>query len=551
MKDSYQVNIYSPRHRMDRIDESPDKSVEISRSVLAKDEEHLNFLKSLYFILSILSVFLSLFCYYTWTYSRSHSILILAFVSMVSFISGVFGIIGSFKGIKDLKYRHLILAGEKEGQGKNFLMISFFLMLLTFTLFLVFGSHALFYSERTLSYLQATSPSSDTDSSSKSILLLITICGYTAYLLIIVKLLIIHFAFLLSLLYDSIDRIFEILNLNILNLGLGMIYITFYCLKYHEHIKFLASIQTHTLHSIITISILLSSICLIGLLTVRSQTLSWVRFYFISNFFMVIICGISGTISVKSTHLFKEGLNEKCFDLMAIVHQNYLKDLGCAHKYVNTTDDEDEKCEEGTTRVIWEAGINEEFACLNPKCCDVLVTDAKTKFDYLGICAGAAVGVICLALWACYYIWSKLNSNLAHMHRIEVKVLVWAVLAPFVTLVCILYFIPDPPYLPRYLNAVETVKNPNFINPALFAYDWRYSGYKVDNLNKCKDCGVEYQVVVESVNGEINDDEIFAGDWESLALFFKDLQFTPVCRNVPHYLGFDVYKKEDLELVKV
>jgi hypothetical protein len=545
--------MYSPRYRMDPMNDSPDKSVELSKSVLARDEEHLNFLKTLYFILCILSVFLSLFSYYTWTYSMSHSVLFLSLVSLGSFLSGVFGILGSFKGIKDLKYRHLILAGEKEGQGKNFLMISFFLMLLTFSLLLVFGSHALFYSERTMSYLQATHEegSEDVSLKSRNILLLITISGYTAYLLLLVKLLIIHFAFLLSLLYDSIDRIFEILNLNILNLGLGMVYITFYCLKYHEHIKFLASIQNNTLYSVSAVSLCLCGICLLGFFTVRSQTLSWVRLYFVCNFFMIIICAFSATVSVKSTHLFKEGLSENCFDFMAIVHSNYLRGLGCESKYLNTSNDEDSKCSEGTTRVIWESGITEEFGCLNTQCCDILITDAKTKFDYLGICSGAAVGVIFLALWACYFIWNKLNSNLAHLHKLDLKVIIWAILAPLITAFLIFYYIPDPPYLPQYLEALQTVKGATALSPLLFTYDWKYKNFPVENVEKCQNCGGEYQALISTVNGKVNHEEFTSGDGETVLNYLQTLEFKPTCPNLPHYIGLDVYKRENSNLSKV
>ena len=467
-------------------------------------------------------------------------------MSLLSAVSGILGVFGSFKGIKDLKYRHLILAGEKEGQGKIFLMLSFFVMLLTFTLFLVFGSHALFYSERTASYLQATftGKTEDLQSNSRAIMLLIMICGYTAYLLIIVKLFIIHFAFLLSLLYDSIDRIFEIINLNLLNLGLGMIYITVYCLKYHSHLKFLASIPINTLYSIIGVSLSLCLICLIGFFTVRSQTNNLVKFYLSSNFFIIITCALCATVSINSTHLFREGLSEKCYDFMAIVNQDYLRELGCGSKYLNLTNNEENGCENGNMRVVWENGGNEEFGCLNTMCCDVLVTDAKTKFDYLGICAGAAVGVICLSLWACYFIWSKLNSNLANRHIIDKKLLAWALLAPVFTAWIILNCIPDPPYLPPYLSLVTKVKNPGFVDPRWLDAEWRYNSYSIiSEIPKSKD-QAEYELRIITQNGEINEDPYISGEFDVVFDSLQRLQFLPNCKNKEHYLGVQVSKKE-------
>ena len=122
----YRINIHSPRHRHNEEPEpvGASKGVEIT-----KEEEKLNFLKTLYFIKGLLSIFLGLFSYYTYLHTRSDSILILSFTSFISLASAILGVVGCFKGIEDLKYRHLILAGEKEGIGKNFLMGSFSLML--------------------------------------------------------------------------------------------------------------------------------------------------------------------------------------------------------------------------------------------------------------------------------------------------------------------------------------------------------------------------------------------------------------------------------------
>lgn len=418
MSDTYILNIHSPRHKHHgESSELSHPNEESKSSTITADEEKLNFLKTLYFILAVLSIFLSLFSYYTWKHTRSHSILVLSFTSVLCTISAIFGVFGSFRGITDLKYRHLILAGEKEGHGKNFLTLSFFLMILSLALLMVFGSHALFYSERSLSYFQAFYNSNalefeelfgkSLDELEKWCMLLIMISGYTAYLIIIVMVFITHFAYLLSHLYDSIDRMFEILNLNIMNLGLGMIYITVYCLKYDSNIKFEANVPENVPYAIIIVGVFLCIMCGMGFGTVKAQAIGPLKVYILSSFFMIVICALCSTFAVKSAHMFREGLSEKCFDFMAIVHADYLENLGCSNKYLNTTNIEESTCFKGQIRYIWEPNlsIKDSFGCLNSYCCDVLVTDAKTKFDYLGICASSAIGLNCISLWACYYIW--------------------------------------------------------------------------------------------------------------------------------------------------
>ena len=86
--------------------------------------------------------------------------------------------------------------------------------------------------------------------------------------------LITYFAYMLSLLYDSIDRMFEIINLNIMNLGLGMIYITAYCIEYHSHIKFEENVPKNISYAIIIVGVLLSAICGIGFVIIRTQTIN-------------------------------------------------------------------------------------------------------------------------------------------------------------------------------------------------------------------------------------------------------------------------------------
>lgn len=258
---------------------------------------------------------------------------------------------------------------------------------------------------------------------------------------------------------------------------------------------------------------------------------------------MVIICALCATVSVKSTHLFKEGLSEKCFDFMAIVNEGYLQELGCEEKYLNLTNDESGVCSNGNMRVVWENEESEEFGCLNTMCCDVLVTDAKTKFDYLGICAGAAVGVICLALWACYFIWNKLNSNLAHRHVIDKKLLAWALVAPVVTIWYILYCIPEPPYLPPYLSLAANVKDPGFIDPRWLAVDWRYNSVSVlSELPKTKDQS-EYQVWLGTENGQVNMESFMSADYETVYESLQKLQFTPRCKNKEHFLVVQMSRK--------
>lgn len=553
----YRINIHSPRHK----EFSNEKIEEEAPAGLTQDEEKLNFLKALYFILGILSVFLTLFSYYTWTHTHSYSILVLTFTSFLSKISAVFGVIGCFRGIQDLKFRHEILTGEKEGIGKNFLMFSFSLMMLSLTLYLVFGSHALFYSERTQAYLEAyyhSNPISFDEYYGKSLeaienwgVLLITISGYTAYLIIIVMICITYFAYLLSILYDSIDRMFEILNLNIMNLGLGMVYITVYCIQYHSQIKFDVEIPKNIPYAIIAVGAFLTAICALGFYVVYQGTLKVLKVYIIFNFSMIFISALCSTISIRSAHLFREGLTEKCFDFMAIVNSDYLSQLGCANKYLNMTNIEENQCAKGQNRYIWEMSETEvSYGCLNSYCCDVLVTDAKTKFDYLGLCAGAAVVLICISLWACYYIWKRIEGPArVNQFQIDLKITSWAVMSPILTIISILYFIPATPYLPPYLDADVSVTSATIIDPRLLSNNWCYSAAGLDistsNL-PCEGClHSEFSIFFTSENG--NNEKFTSAEFEKITEFLNLKKLCPVCRGLPSYWDIKISREDFYE----
>lgn len=551
----YRVNIHSPRAKKNLSGEIED----LKPPSTIKEEENLNFLKTLYFVMGVISIFLALFSHYTWTHTTSYSILILFLASILSKISAILGVVGCFREIKDLKYKDLIASGEKESLGKKYLMISFYLMLVCIIFLLVFGTHALFYSERSQAYLEAyyySDPAgfeayygNSLENIEKWGILLITISGYTAYIIIIVMLFITYFAYVLSALYNSIETMFEILNLNIMNLGLAMVYITVYCIEYNTQIKFQANTPKNIQYAVIVVGCMLCAVCILGFWVLGNQSNKTLKAYLVVNFFMIVACALCSTVSVRSSSLFKEGLSEKCFDFMAIVSAEYISELGCAKKYLNTTSVQENQCAKGQNRYIWEntEEIEENYGCLNSYCCDVLIADAKTKLDYLGICSAGCIFLIGMSLWACYYLFKKINaSDSAHRHNPNLKIWVWGVLSPCITIVGILYFIPQAPYLPPYIDADVVVGSATLVDSRLLSDSWCYTDVRLDlHDSGCDQCAKsEYFADVLGTNGCSDLDLVSSYSLPDLLAQVSRLKLCPVCSGSPYQWIITVYRRD-------
>jgi hypothetical protein len=238
---------------------------------------------------------------------------------------------------------------------------------------------------------------------------------------------------------------------------------------------------------------------------------------------------------------------------MAIVSNDYLHTLGCENKYVNTSNIEENQCAKGQNRFIWEKNLENEdsYGCLNPYCCDVLVTDAKTKFDYLGICAGSAIGLICISLWACYYIWNKFNNGqLAHRHKIDLKIVFWVVFTPLITIFSVFYLIPTTPYLLSYLETNTYVSSPSVVDSRLVTLDWCYSSVDFSNftMEKCSDCVKnEFLVLINAKNGHVRASEFISSEPGKLQDFLAKLEFCPVCANLEHFWDVSLIRRDHYE----
>jgi hypothetical protein len=166
-----------------------------------REKARLNVLKITFFVLFILCLFLSIFSWHTWKYTDSKTLLMVMLTCLATKIGCVLGIIGSFKGIQEIKYRKLTGDSANLGFGHQILIISFYFLVVVLIGFIIFGTSALFESEKYISYLNDKYNSDHEDwvqrfgdisleQLEKLGLLMINVVGYTCYIIVLLILII-------------------------------------------------------------------------------------------------------------------------------------------------------------------------------------------------------------------------------------------------------------------------------------------------------------------------------------------------------------------------
>lgn len=576
---AYNVNIHEIRPRLPG---SPggnsfdDPHLKRRRLSIKQEETRLNFLKILFFFLLLTSAAVELFCWYVWLQTSSSVLIGIAVTCIFTMMGSILGLIGAFQGIGDLHARHSMLESGviKTTPGEDILMYSFYFLICVFTSNLVFGSAALFFQEQPLSYLAAKNVSDEQgwqeefegktlEEVQEFTILMVSIAGYSCYLMSLIITLIFYFIFLLSTDYEAIQTVLQVINYGLLLLGLAIIYLASYCLRYRDQMDFTNISPIWVTTGILMCGFFLIFLAYYGFYAAFTEKDSIRKLYVVFAVVLMFSCAIFSVASVKQGREFRTELSENCLDIMQNIDSVYMEGLGCKHKYINEDIIDDQlNCTKSTIAFIWEEKLannqtikSHNYGCLNEQCCDTLVKASKSIFDYLGICAASAIALSAVAIWGGVYLHEKIvRIGRSEMNKAGYKILTMMILSTLLTVVVITIGVPVGPRLPPYTGAINTIDkaaylDPKYINPR--------SCYKVnatefiDSLKRAEEFrNDEVLIEITSYNGMVyhhkNDNSketasslirVKTKEISNLIPYLKNLQFCITCPQQDAYLS--------------
>lgn len=508
-----------------------------------QETNRLNILKTAFYVLLLLCLALSLFSWHTWKHTDSKTLLAILVSCLITKIGSLLGIIGSFKSIQDLRYSDLSLNSVRISTGHQILMIAFYFLIMMLMAFIIFGTRALFYSDRSIAYLEARYNSdfhewemrygeSSLESMEKWALLMTNVAGYTCYIIVGFIVLIIYLLLAITMTYGIVNSIISLISLGILVLGWSIVYMLIYAVMFRQQMGFDISITMLAVTVLLALS--LGIIAVFGYVLALSDNKNYLKPYFFLCVVGIFLSIFSFSESVAVSRSLVTQLGEECYDFMSMVDQKYINSLGCGEKYLNVTNTDLLSCEKNRQRYIWEE--RGSYGCLNTLCCQVLITDSKAKFDYLAICSMCAVVMVLISLWTCYYFYYKEVDEPAPQDK---RILVALVGLSLLWVYLITFHLPPVPETVPYMNAAAIVSGATVVDQRLL-----HAGYciSLDSLDfvseKCEDCSkVEYFLAIQGGkvlkpdNTTANEYMTMENDLEKIKFDLNKAKLCPICGN--------------------
>ena len=364
------------------------------------------------------------------------------------------------------------------------------------TLFIIFGSRALFYSDRSVAYLNAKFKSDHEEwkmrYGDKSIeevefwvLTMTNVVGYTSYIIVLFILVIVQMLMGIAVKYEIINSVMSLVSLAILFISGAVVYILVYAVKFKQLMDFHISALLIVSNVGLAFFLLLTSVY--GFAVAVADKVKYIRAYVGLCVLTASLALVASKFSIGVSRDLATQLGSNCFDFMAMVHQDYITTLGCGNKYLNYSEHYLNHCERSQHRYVWEA--KGKYACLNPLCCQILITDSKAKFDYLAICSAGSIALVLLALMTSFYLYIKPKVKYFNTPQQHGKILAALFCFSVLWVYLISFKLPPVPATVPYKNPAVKVSNSAVIDPRLV-----YPGYclAIDSYDlpsdKCEDC---------------------------------------------------------------
>ena len=469
-----------------------------------KEKKYLNLLKINFYVLFILCFALSMYSWNTWKQTDSKTLLAIVISCILTKIGCILGLLGSFKTIQDIKFTKLNKLRHSDAWGYQILIVALYFLILVTILFIVFGTRALFYSDRSIAYLSAKF-SSDSEEwvaryGQKTLeemetwaLIMTNLVGYTCYIIVFFILVIIHLLMSIALKYEIINSVLSLVSLGILVLSGAVVYILVYAVRFKQLMDFSIPVMMIVSNVCLAFCLLVTSVY--GYIVAVTDKLRYLKLYVVFCVVTAFVALLSSKYSIGVSRSLVTQLGPNCFDFMSMVDQDYINTLGCGVKYLNVTDSSQLACNKNQQRYIWEAKGN--YGCLNPLCCKILITDSKAKFDYLAICSASSILILVVALWTSFYLYYKPQVKFFNTSQQHAKILIALVVFSAVWVYLVSFKIPPVPATVPYKSASVRVSNAGMIPSHLLTPNLCLGIENLEFPEKCEDCSkVEYTLTV-------------------------------------------------------
>ena len=205
-----------------------------------------------------------------------------------------------------------------------------------------------------------------------------------------------------SLQTGNYKKFTEIATLVLFLCGMLLIYIYKYSEWYTAFLDSKFHLDSRMPHHLYRLGQAMLVVSVLGFLLAAFHVRPLLKFYTIIACLIVALNAGAAILILRGLPDFQTDLQAHCPEVMPLVYEMDLQEMGCPTKYLTKADSVgDLTCPKVEIREIWEFKIEKEmeeqvtkYGCLNTNCCLAVASNIKARLGYLAIVAL----IICLAV---------------------------------------------------------------------------------------------------------------------------------------------------------
>ena len=362
-----------------------------------------------------------------WKWDSEHpeifiTLLVCGILSVITSVIGVCAAVQTSSEIKLARMKQNPVKG-----GTELLLVFAMLSSLLALAFLVLGTYCIFFVEKAKAQLAAEFANEELwdeifhgarlEDVQKRLATILMTVGIVSYVISLLFLLATNFALKSMLSTDTFQIFNEVFCLLVLLIGLLLIYVSTYSQIYQQFMDDEDFVWMGKLHAFFTIvGLFIIFMSYLGYLVSYSQSkVGLILYAFLITIFSVLVFG-GGIMLIKNIGVFGDELTENCPQVLPLVGEGDLGKIGCPTKYTQRESTASAlTCPKMQQMFVWEDNLNittfddDAFGCLNMECCGSVVSNFKTRLEYLGIFA-MIVGLVTFLSGFFSFILSKSKS---------------------------------------------------------------------------------------------------------------------------------------------
>lgn len=383
-------------------------------------------------VLSIVLLSLSTFIVVKTSSSMSKLVLGFCLFALIAFVFGIFALYKYDKKVEEFLQNQENVDPEDIDQSleRTFLNIFMFSIMLILIIFVLISFLSIANQEKIILYVKSLAVNQDkwiemfgelsysyVISKIETVSIVIAVkCAVFSILISVIC----YYIFDVLGFYRALQTAVQFITLLFFLIGFILLYFAIYAYRYSEVTNVEQSVPDWVIALLIVTSLFSIFLASAGFVGTYFERKGILNVFFYSNIaFELIILGLTIAFFIFADK-FESMFNDRCFTLMEIVEERYLKDvISCENKYLfSSFSISGMKCPKERISHHWEVNLGKEvkdhqtlYGCLDKACCLTFYSFLKNNIDYVAITG--VILFVCSVLMAigAYIIRDRLKSG--------------------------------------------------------------------------------------------------------------------------------------------